>query len=201
MVLQNINICCIPCEKCYSRVCSGNSLLQHFIYTANHLIASLIETKTEFEESLWCNIKITKEHNIIFGGIYRSPSSDNDNNVLLPAILQEVTQIKHDHIIIADDFNLKQIDWESRQVTGSQDSYQYKVFDAVNDLFLTETVQEPTRFRGSDQPSKLDWVLTENAICVSNMMINPPLGPSDHSLLSLDYYCFLEKDSSDDPSG
>ena len=171
------------------------------IYTANHLIASLIETKTEFEESLWCNIKITKEHNIIFGGIYRSPSSDNDNNVLLPAILQEVTQIKHDHIIIAGDFNLKQIDWESRQVTGAQDSYQYKVFDAVNDLFLTETVQEPTRFRGSDQPSKLDWVLTENATCVSNMMINPPLGPSDHSLLSLDYYCFLEKDSSDDPSG
>ena len=33
------------------------------------------------------------------------------------------------------------------------------------------------------------------------MMINPPLGPIDHSLLSLDYYCFLEKDSSDDPSG
>ena len=48
---------------------------------------------------------------------------------------------------------------------------------------------------------KLDWVLTENATCISNMMVNPPLGPSDHSLLSFDYYCFIEKDSNDDPSG
>ena len=118
--------------------------------------------------------------------------------MLLPVILQEVTQIKHHHIIIAGDFNLKQIDWESRQVNGS---YQYKVYGTVNDLFLTETVQEPTRFRGSDQPSKLDWVLTKNATCISNMMVDPRLGPSDHSLLSFDYYCFIEKDSNDDPSG
>ena len=106
---------------------------------------------------------------------------------------KKLLRLKHDHIIIAGDFNLKQIDWESRQVNGSQDSYQYKVFDTVNDLFLTETVQEPTRFRGSDQPSKLDWVLTENVTCISNMMVNPPLGLSDHSLLSFDYYCFTEK--------
>ena len=133
---------------------------------------------------------------MIFEAIYSSPSSENEN-MLLPVILQEVTQLKHDHMITSGDFNLKQIDRESHQVIRSQDSYQYKLLYTVNDLFLTETEHEPTRFRESNQSSKLDWVLTENATCISNIKVNPPLGPSDHSLLSFDYYGFTEKDSND----
>ena len=168
------------------------------IYAALHLLASQVDTSTPYESSLWTNIKITNNHNIIIGTIYRSPNSNGENNNKLLDLLQEVTKLKHDHIIINGDFNLKQIDWESNHVSGISDSYQNRVFDCVNDLFLTEVIKEPTRFRGTNTPSNLDWVLTENPECIQEKSVESPLGLSDHSMISVTYQCNVEKDESDE---
>ena len=80
------------------------------IYTANHLLASEIETNAPYVCSLWTNIQITKSHNIIIGTIYRSPNSDHENNDKLTILLQETSSISHTHLSINGDFNLKQID-------------------------------------------------------------------------------------------
>ena len=172
----------------------GRGLL---IYTAHHLLAAEVDINHNFKSSLWLNIKITKDHNIIVGTIYRSPNSDVSNNDALLDLLQKIMKIKHDHILIAGDFNLKQINWESNTVRGEPSSYQQKVFDCVNDLFLYESVQQPTRFRGTNVPSNLDWILTENSNCVENIVVGPPLGMSDHSMISLNYNCITENDETD----
>ena len=168
------------------------------IYSANHLLATQLEISSSFESSLWVNIKITKEHNVIIGTIYRSPNSKTENNEKLLSLIQDIVKVKHDHLIITGDFNLKQIDWASNKVRGSEGSYQQKVFDCINDLFLAEIVKEPTRLRGTDKPSCLDWVLTENEDCVQDKSVCSPLGLSDHSLISVTYQCITEKDDSDD---
>ena len=136
------------------------------IYTANHLLVSKIDTASDFEVSLWCDIRIYKKNNIVVGGIYRSPSSSPENNMLLLLIelLKEILLTKHDHIIKAGDFNLKQNNWANRSVSGAPQSYQQKPFDTKNDLFLIDTVNEPSRFRDTDTPSCLDWVLTESQL-------------------------------------
>ena len=131
------------------------------------------------------------------GTVYRSPNSTDVNNTELLNLLHEVSNIKHDHLIITGDFNLKEIDWESRSVKGGTESYQRKIFDCINDLFLNETIKSPTRFRGSDTPSKLDWVLSENPELIHDISISPPLGASDHSLISVNYDCITEKDEND----
>lgn len=170
------------------------------IYTAIHLNASKIDTSTKFEESIWCNIKTTNSENIIVGGIYRSPSitpgSDVNNKQLLK-LLSEVSKMKHDHIIITGDFNLKKIDWVNREVHTKEGSYEHKMYDTVNDLFLHETVKQCTRFRGTDTPSALDWLLTENPDRVVNISIEPPLGSSDHCIISAKYNCYNEQHSED----
>ena len=74
------------------------------------------------------------------------------------------------------------------------------LFDTINDLFLNEMIKEPTRFRGSDTPSKLDWILTENADCTDNKIVSEPLGLSDHSLISIEYDCIVAKNPDDDTS-
>ena len=71
---------------------------------------------------------------------------EHQDNERAELILQGVTQLKYDHIIIVGDFNLKQLGCDSNQVNGSQGSYLFNVCDAINDLILTESVQEPTRF-------------------------------------------------------
>ena len=97
------------------------------IYTAHHLLATKIEIKTNYHESLWCDIKISQE-NVIIGGIYRSLSSCADNNDLLIELLSEITAMKHDHILITGDFNMKQIDWETMLVNGTPNSFQYRFY-------------------------------------------------------------------------
>ena len=83
--------------------------------------------------------------------------------------------MKHDHIIITGDLNLKQIDWVNGTVKGNTARYQYQIFDCINDLFLNEMVKEPTRFRCSITPSTLDWVLTENPNCIQDIVVDSPL--------------------------
>ena len=93
---------------------------------------------------------------------------------------------------------MKQINWATREVSGEKNSFQYKSFDTINDTFLCENVKQPTRMRGSDKPSCLDWVLSENPLCISDMMVDAPLGPNDHSLISFNYDCVIEKWGSDE---
>ena len=108
--------------------------------------------------------------------------------------------MKHDHILITGDFNMKQIDWETMLVSGTHNSFQYRLFDTINDLFLNEMIKEPTRFRGLDTPSKLDWILIENADCTDNIFVSQTLGLSDHSLISIDYDSIVAKNPDDDTS-
>ena len=110
-------------------------------------------------------------------------------------MLKEACNIKHDHLLINGDFNLKQIDWENHMVRGLQNSYQNLVFDCINDLFLTEVIKEPTRLRGTDTPSNLDWVLTDNVDCILDKVIGQPLGLSDHSLIEVTYQCITANET------
>ena len=179
------------------------------MYTANHIIGTQISPATDFKESIWCKIKITNaDENIIVGTVYRSPSSKGENNDNLVKLLNEISTIPHDHILINGDFNMKQIDWTTRTVRGLPEeiriarnlpvTFKQKLFDTINDLFLSETVKQATRYRGTDKPSNLDWVLTENPDCMSNMNIDAPLGASDHSLIAYNYYCISKKDEADE---
>ena len=121
--------------------------------------------------------KNIKKNNIVVGGIYRSPpSSPEYNMLLLIELLKEILLTKHDHIIKAGDFNLKQINSANRSVSGAPQSYQQKLFDTKNDLFLIDTVNEPSRFRDTVTPSCLDWVLTENPNCFDDKTIDAPIG-------------------------
>ena len=63
---------------------------------------------------------------------------------------------------------------------------------------MEEMIQEPTRFRGTNIPSCLDWILSDNPTRVSGIDIDAPLGPSDHSLITLDYDCTIVSDLSND---
>ena len=164
------------------------------IYTAVHLLATQIDIDHNFKEHIWCNIQISHGHNIIIGGIYRSPNSESTNNEELIPLISKAMSIKHDHIIIAGDFNLKKINWSDFTVSATPNSFSQKIFDGINDLFLQECIKQPTRFRNTNTPSTLDWILTENQELIDNLCIEPPIGSSDHSLVSIEYTCNIERD-------
>ena len=73
------------------------------------------------------------------------------------------------------DFNHGNIKWDPQQSTGVEDQ---KFLCLVQDNFLTQHVLEPTR-----AARVLDIVLSSQKEFVDNVVIQEPLGSSDHNQL------------------
>lgn len=58
---------------------------------------------------------------------------------------------------------------------------------------MHQHITSPTRGRGTDQPSILDLVLTDDVNCLDDIEITSPLGKSDHSMISMDLKCVFTR--------
>ena len=88
------------------------------------------------------------------------------------------------------DFNMPHIVWISRTVT-SQSSKDAEFLNLVDDLFLSQHVNFPTRVREGQVPSLLDLVLTNDENFISGITSFPPLGKSDHVTISFEFQCYF----------
>ena len=59
------------------------------IYTLKTLCATNLELDTQFQDSVWCKIKLKKADNLLLGCIYRSPNSQEDNNEKLFKLIKQ----------------------------------------------------------------------------------------------------------------
>ena len=79
------------------------------------------------------------------------------------------------------DFNFSNIEWGNW--TAAHNNPSSLIFlNTLQDNFLLQYVDTPTRGRGSDVPRILDLVISNTEI-VTNIKYSAPLGKSDHSLL------------------
>ena len=119
------------------------------LYVKNNLEASLSEIMKDdkFEESLWCNIKL-KDSNMLVGVCYRSPSSDQNNDIQLLELLDKaIIRSKHDHVLIMGDFNFPEIDYNIDHVEAGESAAPSLFFQKTQELCLYQFVSEPTRVR------------------------------------------------------
>ena len=61
-----------------------------------------------------------------------------------------------------------------------------------NDCFLTQHVSECTRQRGSDEPSLLDLILSNEPGMIGPITHLSPIGKSDHHVLIFDIICYAQ---------
>ena len=86
-----------------------------------------------------------------------------------------INEVSKGDCIIMGDFNHGNIKWDTLQSTGVEDS---TFLCLVQDNFLTQHVLEPTR-----AARVLDIVLSSQKEFVDNVVIQEPLGSSDHNQL------------------
>ena len=159
----------------------------------NHV--SAVNFHQNFQEACMLEIRLKERNKLLFGCIYRSPTSNNtseENNDNLNRLLTYIAQQKYSHICIVGDFNYKNINWSTYSTPCNEQSKEAKFLDAVKDSFLYQHVLEPTRARGKDDPSIIDLILTNEEMQISNLDYNAPLGKSDHSVLLFNYNCFID---------
>ena len=142
-----------------------------------------------FSESIWCWIPLANKNCLLFGVIYRSPNSDISNFDNLCSLLTQAVNTGVSHLLVAGDFNMPHINWSTRSVTSNN------VFDGafltlLDDLFITQHITFPTRYRNNQTPSVLDLILSIDQYAVLNVTSLPPLGKSDHIVISFEFLCY-----------
>ena len=101
--------------------------------------------------------------------------------------MAEATNLNTNMLVVMGDFNYKEIDWANNKVAAGTNHPANKIYDVINDLFLTQLVLEPTRYRQGENSNVLDWVITDNPSKINNVQHGPPLGEKgDHCTICFD---------------
>ena len=119
---------------------------------------------------------------LLFGVIYRSPSSSESNNLALNTLLSTMCvqeSPKYSHLCVVGDFNFPGINWSA--VHTCQD----KFIETLDNCFLHQHILSPTRCRGNTTPHILDLVLSNEEEMVSEIKHLAPLGSSNHHIIQV----------------
>ena len=147
------------------------------------------------EEYIFVKIKLNKQDNLLVGLIYRSPSGseESENNANLLKLINEATGRKFSQVLMMGDFNFPNGDWESwNNKSDNTETQDYKFIQCIQDNFLHQHVNKPTRWRGTDTPHVLDLVFTNEENMVSELEYLSPLGKSDHCVLQFQFNCYTK---------
>ena len=143
-----------------------------------------------FKDYVWASVKLQGSDTLLVGCIYHSPSGNIDNSTA--SLCDLLTSLhNYSHLLICGDFNYRAISWSNFSGTGNNCHIE-PFLDTIDDLFLFQHINEPTRYREEETPSLLDLVLTNEQDMINNLVYLPPLGNSDHICIEFDLICYSE---------
>ena len=157
------------------------------IYFKESLNASEVDIKIEgLEDHAWIQIPGVNNESLLCGCVYRSPSdSDQKSSLVSTKKINQLVKAACDlnpNILIAGDFNFKEIDWINEySPPGKQHLIEF--INTIQECFLFQHVTEPTRFRENENPNLLDLILSNEEGMVQDLSYLPPLEKSDHVCL------------------
>ena len=147
----------------------------------------------EFKEGLYAEIKLNSHDSLLCACIYRRGESDNENNEKLFETSHKISNGEHSHILIMEYFNLKGINWHNLTCPGSNPDDLYHTFiECIRDCYFFQHITEPTRQGGTDTPSTLDLIFTNEEHMIEDINIEAPLGNSDHSIQKFKFKCSMQ---------
>ena len=136
-----------------------------------------------YHDASWCDWTVD-DKTIILGCIYRSPSDVQACETIMH-LLNEVSEIS-ENVLIAGDFNHRDINWEDVTTIHSEAHPEYRFIECLRDNYLFQHKRHFTRCR-NDEP-EIYWILSlPSQKC--NIEIGPSLGCSDHVALIFDFIC------------
>ena len=87
--------------------------------------------------------------------------------------------------ILVGDFNFPSISWKDLHCNSSNlEANTFK--QTALDCYMTQHIDFPTRARGTDNPSCLDYIFTNSEELINNVLDTSPLGNSDHTVIQAD---------------
>ena len=167
------------------------------VYSHNTITKSInqIKLETKFEEACFLEVCLRGGDKLLFACCYRSPTTthtSDTNNENLNNLFRSIASKKYSHCCIVGDFNFRDINWISWTTIHNEDSTEAKFIEAVKDSFYHQHIDKPTRRRGTDNPSQLDLIFTDEEMQISDLQQHAPLGKSDHSVITFNFNSYLD---------
>jgi len=154
------------------------------IYVDSSLDVSQVDMPVNFNECLGVQIRLSAVYSITICGVYRSPSSNGENDKHLCELIDSLSNQVHGRLLLVGDFNFRNINWTNWSVEGTTrtNTPAHNLLKCLRDNYLTQHTHDPTRARGTQTPSLLDLVIS-NEDFIDYVYTMSPLGKSDHSVL------------------
>ncbi len=161
------------------------------LYVRSLLKVKEVILESNFEENIFVEMRLRNNNKLLIGCIYRSDSGTQQNNNNLNKLIREASTKGYSHILLMGDFNYREIDWRTWTSKKDDPEIEENIFlETLKQNNLSQHVTKPTRVRGTDKPSTLDLVITNEVNMVSDVEYHSPLGKSDHSVLLFNYQCY-----------
>jgi len=111
-----------------------------------------------------------------------------EHDIMTEDVLQNLTKIlkERKRVILVGDFNCKEINWENYECGGGDETWGGRFLNLIMENMMEQKVKESTRYRGDDEPARLDLVLTRAVDLKDEIQYRCPLGKSDHVLLQME---------------
>ena len=150
------------------------------LYVREDIKSNLISVNDSGAVSVWCEIALRDGDRLLIGVVYRSPSTDREDNCLMMEMMSQMMSRKPSHILIMGDYNYPSIDWIAQTAETEQEQL---FLDKFRDWFLWQHVDRPTRYRHGQSANILDLVMTNEENMLDLVSICEPIGKSDHATL------------------
>ena len=147
------------------------------ILLKDYLISEQI-SRPEWEnlEIVACMLRFDSK-SVLAACIYRPPPprSTHRYNQQISEAIEQLSDIQADQHIICGDFNYPDIDWLNHIVlndyTNTNVRDDRRFYDATQNSFLHQHVEEVTRQRGTNVPSLLDLILAKTELKLTILTI------------------------------
>ncbi|XP_060081381.1 uncharacterized protein LOC132560720 [Ylistrum balloti] len=179
----------IPNYELFPSNFPGDKKRGAIIYVSKKINAVEVQFETDFEECVWVRISLNKKDTLLFGCMYKSPSSSEHNLEALNDLLNKVGECRFTHTVITGDFNFPDIDWDDWS-TGNASSARF--VECIRDNYFYQVVDTETRHRHGQESSLLDLLLVNDINNIIKTEYLHPLGASDHSVIQFEFNCCLD---------
>ncbi len=163
------------------------------VYTKLSLKVDRLEISGNFEEAVWIKLHLNGNDSLLIGCFYRSGSGSEANNNAMRDLIDKAMSKKCTYTCCIGDFNYPDINWSTlTQESDNESSQEYKFLECIQNHYLTQHLDKPTRVRGTDTPNILDLLLTDDERIIRNIDYQSPLGKSDHAVLQFEVLCYTK---------
>ena len=143
-------------------------------------------------EQLWVSMNLLHGDKLLIGCIYMSPSGSRHDGIAELCETLKLACKNVSHVLVAGDFNVPHIDWLNMHSDEPPGHFSHDLIRCLQDCFMYQHVEYPTRYRHGQIPSMLDLILTNEEGMIQDMQYLPGLTCSDHIILRFTMTCYTE---------